>query len=196
MTIGVVLLAAGAGRRYHGPTHKLLAAARGEAPLYRHALDAAIDARVGPIVVVTGQARLILPPSSPTGPGIWAVYNPAWAAGQATSLACAVRWAVAADWDAMVVGLADQPGITSSAWQAVAAAAGTIAVATYDGRRRNPVKLGREVWPMLADVGDEGARQLMRMRPELVEEVPCSGRPVDIDTVEDLEKWSSSTTSP
>ena len=196
MTIGVVLLAAGAGSRYQGPTHKLHAALPGAPPLYRQALDATIDAQVGPIVVVTGQARLVLPPSSPTGPGVWAVHNPAWAAGQATSLACAVRWATAAGWDAMVVGLADQPGILASAWRAVSVAQGAIAVATYDGRRRNPVKLARDVWPLLAEAGDEGARQLMRMRPELVEEVPCSGRPVDIDTVEDLEKWSSSTTSP
>lgn len=196
MTIGVVLLAAGSGTRYQGPTHKLLAVLPGAPPLYRQALDAAIEARVGPIVVVTGQARLVLPKPSAKGPGVWAVHNPAWAAGQATSLASAVRWATAADWEALVVGLADQPGILASAWRAVAAATGAIAVATYGGRRRNPVKLARNVWPLLTDAGDEGARQLMRMRPELVEEVPCSGRPVDIDTVEDLKKWSSSTTSP
>ena len=34
------------------------------------------------------------------------------------------------------------------------------------------------------------ARALMQARPDLVEEVPCPGEALDVDTIEDLIRWS------
>lgn len=183
-----MILAAGAGTRFRGGSHKLTTPWRGR-PLVHWAVAAAVNAQVGPVVVVTGAARLTVPA------GVLVVHHDGWADGQATSLARAVDVARAAGWGAIVVGLGDQPEVTPEAWRAVALCDAPVAVATYEGRRRNPVRLARPVWDELGTDGDEGARTLMRVRPELVHEVPCTGNPADVDTSEDLARWNWSTNS-
>jgi CTP:molybdopterin cytidylyltransferase MocA len=183
-----VVLAAGGGSRFAGSGHKLLAERDGRT-VVEHAVDAAREA-LGEVLVVTGAARL--PDAVTTAPGVRLIHNPGWADGQATSLATAITFATADDTiDAVVVGLGDQPDIPADAWRRVASSAAPIAIATYAGRRRNPVRLHRSVWPLLPTTGDEGARALTRLRAELVEEVPCSGSPDDIDTLEDVLRWQS-----
>jgi molybdenum cofactor cytidylyltransferase len=182
-----VVLAAGAGRRWSraAPGHKLLAPFRGR-PVVAWAVEHALKAGLGATWVVTGSVDL----STVLPPGVQVVPNPDWAKGQATSLQRAVEHARTAGVTAVVVGLGDQPLVDPSAWRAVASSPADLAVATYDGRRRNPVKLAAPVWDLLPKTGDEGARAVMRSRPDLVQEVPCQGDPVDIDTREDLQRWS------
>ena len=197
-----ILLAAGAGSRFTAPGHKLTAELPARGPerastVIERALAHVVAADIGPVVVVTGAVPDVLT-KLPTGlsPSVIVRHHPGWDAGQASTLR--VGLAVAAELGATsaVVGLADQPFIEPDAWQAVAAARGPIAVATYDGRRGNPVKLDAGVWGLLDDLAaahpDEGARALMRVRPDLVREVPCIGSPADIDTEEDLRRWQNS----
>lgn len=186
MTTAAVVLAAGGGTRFAGDAHKLLAPLRGR-PVVVHAVSAALDAALDQVLVVVGAVELggVLPE------GVTVVHNDGWAQGQATSVRAGLDAAEQHGHTAVVVGLGDQPFVTADSWRAVAAATDRpIAVATYDGRRRNPVRLAREVWDLVESTGDEGARALMRRRPDLVGEVPCQGTAADIDTVEDLEQWS------
>ncbi|HSH11094.1 MAG TPA: nucleotidyltransferase family protein [Ilumatobacter sp.] len=192
-TTVIVLLAAGAGSRFHGPDHKLTATIDGRSVADR-AVASAVAADVGPVVVVTGSIDL---PIAAAGP-VEVVRNQEWASGQSSSLAVGIRRADQLGAAAVIVGLADQPFIDPRAWRLLAAATSPIAVATYDGARRNPVRLHRSIWPLLPTSGDEGARSLIRLRADLVQEVPCPGSPADIDTLEDLRTWQSksSTSSP
>lgn len=147
-------------------------------------MAAAAGAGLDEVVVVTGAVDL-----ANVVTGVTVLNNPGWARGQATSLRVALQWCDRHGYGSAVVGLGDQPLVPSSAWRQVAMAeGGPIVAATYGGRRRNPVRLDRAVWPLVPDEGDEGARVLMRQRPELVTEVACEGDPFDVDLVEDLNR--------
>ena len=91
--------------------------------------------------------------------------------------------------------LADMPGVTSAILdqliEAFNRAPDRAAVApVYQGRRGNPVLLGRRLFPRLALLkGDEGARRLLGST-EGVLEIAVDDKSVlaDIDTREDLER--------
>jgi CTP:molybdopterin cytidylyltransferase MocA len=184
LTVAAVVLAAGEGSRFNGPMHKLLTPFRGR-PLVEWAVQAALDASLDATFVVIGAVDVNVPY------GAVVLRNARWSDGQATSLCAGIDAASTAGHDAVVIGLGDQPLVPVDAWRAVAEADGRpIATAVFDGRRRPPVRLGAAVWPLLPTSGDEGARVLMRKRPDLVTEVPCAGDPIDIDTQEDLDRWT------
>ena len=121
------------------------------------------------------------------------VHNPDWKDGQRSSVTTAIQFARAQGYGAVVVGLADQPFITSQAWTDVSSSPSPIAIATYKGIRGNPVRLHSSVWNMFENLEadpDAGARSLIHLHPELVREVACEGNSADIDTTEDLDTWT------
>lgn len=185
MSVASVVLAAGGGTRFEGVEHKLLTKFRGR-PLVSWAIAAAASAGLDEVAVIVGAVDLgaLVPPE------VRLICNPDWASGQASSLQIALSWAVERGHEAVVVGLGDQPLVPATAWAAVAAAQCPIAVATFGGERRPPVRLDRSVWEFCPTTGDEGARVLMRQRPDLVCEVACDGQPADIDNAEDLDRWN------
>ena len=182
-----VLLAAGAGTRFTGPVHKLRHTFHGQ-PLVRHGIDAMISAEIGTCVVITGAVDI----SDLLG-DVTEVHNPLWGTGQRSSVQVAIDYGRTHNMDAIVFALGDQPFLTAEAWRAVAQSPSPLAVATYEGHRGHPVRIHHSLWDMfsaLDEAPDAGVRTLMRLHPELVDEVACKGTSADIDTPEDLSQWT------
>lgn len=186
----VAVLAAGRGSRVVGAddTPKPLLELGGR-PLVSWALDAATGSGLLPVVLVVGHQGTKVGREAPQGVAV--VRARGWRAGIARSLRAALEalegWAQVG---AVCIGLGDQPRVGPDSYRRLAAAhddGATLAVATYDGARANPVLVGRDLWPAARQLdGDEGARALMRTHT--VVEVPCDGTgdPRDVDTLDDL----------
>ncbi len=158
--------------------------------LVDRAVATARQAGCAPLLVVVGAAADEVATGLPADVAV--VRNPDWPTGMGSSFRAALE-ALPPGVGAAVILLVDQPLVSAAAVRRLAAAwreGAQVAVATYGGRRRNPVLFDRATWPdaRRAATGDEGARSLLRDRPDLVTEVPCDdvADPRDIDTPEDL----------
>ena len=186
--VSAIVLAAGGGSRFGGG--KLLARLGGQ-PIIEAVLDNLLDAPVDEVIVVVGADAKGLREVCERY-GVRTVDNEGWELGQSTSVLAGLR---ACGGEAAVVLLGDQPFVGAEAVERLVATfteGAKIAVATYRGKRRNPVLFSREVWPLLEAelAGDEGARSVLKRHSELVVEVPCEGvgDPTDVDTREDLRR--------
>jgi CTP:molybdopterin cytidylyltransferase MocA len=186
VTIGGAILAAGDGTRFGGA--KQLAELDGR-PLIGHAMEALLAApMVGRRAVVLGaraeenQARHDL--------SEWeVVIAEDWEDGISASLRAAVR--ALSDCDAVVLLLADQPGVTP---EVIALIAGELehgaraARAIYDGAPGHPVLIARELFDeVLALDGDTGAKDLLAAEHARQIEVGHLAAADDVDTPEELE---------
>jgi len=192
MTVAGLLLAAGAGRRMGGP--KALVELEGE-PLVRRGIRLLAQGGCDPVLVVVGacagQVRELCD-------GAEVVEATDWDTGMGASLRAGLtRLGDEPAVTGAVVALVDQPLVTSAVLdrlRAAHAAGAVAAVATYDGRPRNPVLLARSTWQGVsaAATGDEGARGWLRAHPDLVLQVDCTdvGAPDDLDTPLDLTRMT------
>ena len=189
MTVAIAILAAGRGSRLGGDVAKPLVSFRGR-PLLDHALEAATTAGLAPVLVVVGHRADDVAAAVPVG--IDVVRAADWERGLSGSLRAALDALEPAEAvGAVCVGLADQPLVGADSYRRLAAAydeGASLAVATYDGARGNPVLLARTHWTEARALdGDVGARALMRNHPVVEVDCTATGSPVDVDTLNDLQ---------
>ena len=194
--VGAIVLAAGQSSRFRaagGPDLTKLVAKLDGKPIVRRVVEAALATKARPVVVVTGYARDSVE-GAVADLDIGLAFNPKFASGLASSLKAGLA-ATPPDVAGALVLLGDMPWIeprlADALIDALLAREGALAaVPSREGRRGNPVLLGRGLFEAAMRLtGDEGARRLIGAlgEGELVEvEAPDMGVTFDVDTPDDL----------
>ena len=182
----IIVLAAGAGRRYRGDRHKLeepLGAATVLGTTLRNASQTQL-----PLLVVTTAARAALVGQQVATRDILVVSDADAARGMGDSIAAGVAERSGATGWLVLPG--DMPLITPGSMLAVAMALEhfPVAFAQHRGRRGHPVGFSAELYSELVRLsGDDGARRVMARYPAHGVELDDPGVLLDVDTVADLE---------
>ena len=199
--VGAIVLAAGQSSRFRalgGAGATKLVEKLGDKPIVRMAAEAALASKARPLIVVTGHARSSVE-AALSDFEVESAHNPEYSSGLASSLKVGLS-AMPIDVAGALVILGDMPWIEARLIDALIDAflanpRGLAAAPTHEGRRGNPVLLGRGLFAAAMRLGgDEGARRLIdALKPgELVEvEAPGAGAVIDIDTPSDLTRARS-----
>ena len=186
-----IVLAAGSGSRFGGG--KLLAAWK-SGVLLDGALAAAFAAPARGVTVVTGaDADAIAAAAQAFDPRARIVHAAEHAEGMGASLRAGIA-SLPADTAAVFVFLGDMPCVPQAVLPALAEAlakGAPAAAPVFNGRRGNPVLLGRELFPdLLALQGDEGARRLLQNFGDRLALIAAADDGVlfDVDRQSDLDK--------
>jgi molybdenum cofactor cytidylyltransferase len=196
--IGAIILAAGQSSRFRaagGSEATKLAADLDGKPIVRRVAEAAVGSKAIPVVAVAGHARNSVE-ASVAGLGIELAFNAQFASGIASSLRVGLA-AMPRDIAGALVLLGDMPWIDSrlidaliDAFLVLAGKDALAAVPCREGRRGNPVLLGRGLFEAAMRLeGDQGARRLIDgLNANQLVEVEASdiGVSLDIDTPDDL----------
>lgn len=182
-----ILLAAGLSRRM-GDRNKLLLPVAG-VPMIRRMVDTYRAAINGPVIVVTGhEAETVEAALEGSGAGV--AFNPDFAEGQSTSVACGLRHA-ATGCD-ILIGLGDQPLLTGDDLNALIAAHAAadparISIPMMQTQRGNPILIPASLKDrLLADPRAPGCKKFTRENPDHVQfhALRAPGFYTDIDTPE------------
>lgn len=198
LTVGAVLLAAGAGERMGRRPKCMLQL--GGVPIVRRMLIAMSGAGVDEVVVVLGHHADVVEPLVRDFP-VTVVHNPMPDAGIMSSQRMGLA-ALSRRYDAVLMALADQPLIGADdismlirAWKKRPEGTGVV-FPEVSGKKGNPVLVGADVRDqILADGANVGCRQWRERHPELVTPfvTDCQRYLVDVDTPEDIDRFFAET---
>lgn len=194
MIIGIIILAAGASRRFAGQAKQLLLV-EGQT-LIRRITETALAAQLnGPTVVVLGANQEPIRAELADLP-VALIDNPNWAEGMSTSVKAGLAGLhqTHPDLDAVVMLLCDQPLITPDLIRQLVAVHGQtvkpMVACGYTGGVGVPALFARPVFAdLLALAGDKGARYLLQKRKADLAEVPFEAAAIDLDSWDDVAKW-------
>jgi CTP:molybdopterin cytidylyltransferase MocA len=180
--IGAAVLAAGASRRLGRP--KQLLGYRGTT-LLRAVTGEICESRCDRVAVVLGAHAGWIAPTL-AGMRVAQLANVLWSEGIASSIRCAVAWAMQAALDALVLAVCDQPRLTAAhvdALIAVHRATGGAVASRYGDGPGVPAIFPARDYPRLCGLaGDEGARRLLHG----ADHVDWPDGAHDVDTPADL----------
>jgi molybdenum cofactor cytidylyltransferase len=194
--VAVIILAAGQSTRF-GKGNKLLRTVNGD-PIIKHSVQAALNAKAGEVIVVTGHAAADVEKAL-QGLPVTLIRNATPEIGMGTSLAVGAN-AIRSLPSAVMIMLGDMPLIKPETLRTSASSftpdnGHDIVVPMYDGQRGHPVMFGAKYMPFLCALsGDEGARSVLQNHPERVRAINVDdpGTRYDIDTESDLKDILSS----
>jgi molybdenum cofactor cytidylyltransferase len=194
--IAGVILAAGAASRFRAQdpaaATKVVALLDG-APLVRHVAQAAREAGLAPILVVTGHAAQEVRAALAGLEGLSFVHNAEHASGLASSLRTGLH-ALPAECPGALILLGDMPRVGAPVLRALVAAfraspGASAAAPVRKGERGNPALIGSALFGEAASLsGDAGARKLLAACEGVVEvAVEDEGVSIDVDTPDALQ---------
>ena len=188
MRLGIVLLAAGAGKRFGG--NKLTAQVHGK-PMYLWAMENIEEMKTElPAVVVTGTPEIV---SAAEAKGMIAIFNGQPELGISLSIRLGIEAVIQEDRkvDGILFMVCDQPWLEKTTLvRLMSEFDGGVLALSYGERRGNPVIFSREYLKELSELsGDIGGRQGMARPRENVRflEVNDEKELQDIDKREQIE---------
>lgn len=185
MKIAYLILAAGQASRF-GSSKQLARLPSGQSIIEHAISQTPAQLREDSYVVVGAYRDEIIPLLEGTN----VIVHENWADGLGRSLAFGVAHVLTqGDYDAILVGLADQVGVGAQELEALLAAyvPGKTVCARYAGQRGVPALFSKEMFARLTALsGDRGAKKLLMEAGADVIELDLPAAQFDIDTVSDL----------
>ncbi|GEO09577.1 nucleotidyltransferase family protein [Segetibacter aerophilus] len=191
--IAVIILAAGESSRLGRAKQRLEYKGK---TLLNHAIDTAIEAAVGPVIVVMGARENEIVSEIDTKK-ILVAHNARWQEGTASSIHAGLTAAMQKypELDSVILMVCDQPYVDPSLLKNLADTRNTsnksIVASSYNDTVGVPALFDKRFFPELLSLkGDEGGKKVLFHHDADISTVPFPEGSIDIDTESDYQSLS------